>query len=115
MSNDGAGEAKSVVPFGAKSNAKSQAGDELDRAGQAILGSLHQAASAAEAHYQQAVEATHKLSAQLRAAEERTRQLEATVRHHQGRSDRAEKWLYQISVEIEQKFFDGASAPALRK
>ncbi len=27
------------------------------------------------------------------------------VWHHQDRADRAEKWLYQISVEIEQKFF----------
>jgi hypothetical protein len=26
------------------------------------------------------------------------------VRRHQDRADRAEKWLYQISVEIEQKF-----------
>jgi hypothetical protein len=32
------------------------------------------------------------------------RELEAKVRHHQDRADRAEKWLYQISVEIEQKF-----------
>ena len=29
----------------------------------------------------------------------------ANVRHHQDRADRAEKWLYQISVEIEEKFF----------
>ena len=78
---------------------------ELDRAGQAILGLLHQAASTAEANNQKAIEMAHKLSAQLRAAEDRIRQLEATVRHHVDRADRAEKWLYQISMEIEQKFF----------
>jgi hypothetical protein len=48
---------------------------------------------------------THQLSAQLRAAEDRIRELEAKVRHHQDRADRAERWLHQISVEIEQKFF----------
>lgn len=114
MSNNGAREAKAVVPFGPKSNAKTQAGDELDRAGQAILGALHQAAGAAEANCQQAVEMTHKLSAQLRATEDRLKELEVKVRHHEDRADRAEKWLYQISVEIEQKFFNGM-APALRK
>jgi hypothetical protein len=30
------------------------------------------------------------------------------VRHHETRADRAEKWLYQISVEIEEKFFGPA-------
>ena len=104
MSNNGAGVAKAVVPLTPKSNVKSPADDQLDRAGQAILGALHRAAGAAEANYQQAVEMTHKLSAQLRATEDRIRQLEATVRHHEGRADRAEKWLYQISMEIEQKF-----------
>ncbi len=104
-SNNGAGVAKAVVPFAPKSNAKSEAGDELDKAGQAILGALHRAAGAAEANYQQAVATANKLSDQLRAAEDRIRHLEGKVRHHEGRADRAEKWLYQISMEIEQKFF----------
>ena len=114
MSNNGAGPPKTVIPL-AQKNGKSEAGDELDRAGQAILGALHRAAGAAEANYQQAVETTHKLSAQLRAAEDRVKELEARVRHHEERADRAEKWLYQISVEIEQKFFNGAPASALRR
>ena len=101
----GAAMAEAVVPFAPKSNSKPEAGDQLDRAGQAILGLLHQAASTAEANNQKAIEMAHKLSAQLRAAEDRIRQLEATVRHHEERADRAEKWLYQISMEIEQKFF----------
>lgn len=104
MSNNGGGP-KAVVPFGPKLNGKSEAGDELDRAGQAILGLLHQAANTAEANNQKAMEMAHKLSTQLRAAEDRIRELEAHVRHHQERADRAERWLYQISVEIEQKFF----------
>jgi len=115
MSNNGADAPKAVVPFGPKSNGKSEGGNELDRAGHAILGALHQAAGAVELKYQQAVEKTHKLSAQLRAAEDHIRELEAKVRHHEERADRAEKWLYQISVEIEQKFFNGAAALASRK
>jgi hypothetical protein len=101
----GAAMAEAVVPFAPKSNSKSEAGDQLDSAGQAILGLLHQAASTAEANNQKAIEMAHKLSAQLRAAEDRIRQLEASVRRHEDRADRAEKWLYQISMEIEQKFF----------
>ena len=90
----------------AKLNRRSETSDTLDRAGQAILGLLNRAASAAEANCQQAVEMANKLSGQVRAAEGRIRELEAQVRHHQDRADRAEKWLYQISVEIEQKFLD---------
>ena len=112
MSNNGAGAPKAVVSFAPKLDAKS---DELDRAGHAIMDALRQAVGAAEAKYQQAVEMTHKLAAQLRSAEDRVKELEAHVRHHEVRAERAEKWLYQISVEIEQKFFEGAPAPALRR
>ena len=105
MSDRGSGAGQTVVPL-APSNVRSEAGgDPLDAAGKAILGSLHRAASAAEANYQQALEMTDKLSAGLRAAEDRIRELEAQARHHQDRADRAEKWLYQISVDVEQKFF----------
>ena len=112
MSNAGA--PKSVVPFAPKLDGKSAAGDELDRAGHAILDAFRQAVGGSEAKYQQAVEKTHQLSGQLRSAEGRIKELELQVRHHANRAERAEKWLYQISIEIEQKFFVGAQAPALR-
>ena len=54
MKNSGASAPKTVVPFGPKSNGKSEGGNELDRAGHAILGALHQAAGVVEAKYQQA-------------------------------------------------------------
>jgi hypothetical protein len=112
MSNHNAAIADAVVPFAPKLNRRSETSDTLDRAGQAILGLLNRAASAAEANCQQAVEMANKLSGQVRAAEGRIRELEAQVRHHQDRADRAEKWLYQISVEIEQNFFGrGDSRP----
>jgi hypothetical protein len=50
---------------------------------------------------------THDPSAQLRAAEERIKELEAKVRLLEDRADRAERWVYKIWVEIEQKFFGG--------
>ena len=91
MSNRSTVVADAVVPLAPKLNRKSETSDTLDRAGQAILGLLNRAASAAEANCQQAVEIANKLSGQVRAAEGRIRELEAQVRHHQDRADRAEK------------------------
>ena len=76
--------------------------------GKLFLSALDRAAGAVEAKYLQAVEKTHKVSAQLRAAEDQIRELEGKARYQQNRADRAEKWLYQISVELEQKFFGTA-------
>ena len=93
-----------VVPFAPKVKGRPETGDTLEKAGHLILEMISKAANTAEANYQQAVETSRKLSGQLRAAEDRIRELEVEIRHHQDRADRAEKWLYQISVEIEQKF-----------
>jgi hypothetical protein len=105
MSDRGAGALETIVQFAPKPNAKPEPGDPLDRAGQAVLGLLHRAAADAEANHRQALETTRQLSAQLRAAEDRIRELEAHARHQQDRAERAERWLHQVSVEIEQKFF----------
>jgi hypothetical protein len=59
----------------------------------------------AEENSQHALGVAHKLSLQLRSAEDRIKDLEADVRHYRDRADRAEKWLHQIAVEIEQRFF----------
>jgi TPR repeat protein len=106
MSNPGQGAAQAVIPIplAPKLNSRAEAVDQLDRAAQTILGTINRAASATEANYRQTVEMTRKLTAQLRAAEDRISELEVNATYHQDRADRAEKWLYQISVEIEQKF-----------
>ncbi len=96
---------EAVVQFPPKPSAKPEAGDPLDRAAQAILGLLHGAAAYAEANHRQAQETTRQLSAQLRAAEDRIRELEGHARHCQERADRAQKWLHRVSLEIEQQFF----------
>ena len=95
----------SIIALAPKLNARSDPSDPLEKAGLLILDMVGQAASNAETNYQQAVEVSRKLSAQLRGAEDRIRELEAIVRQHAERADRAERWLHQVSVEIEQKFF----------
>jgi hypothetical protein len=47
----------------------------------------------------------HKLSSQLRAAEERSRELEAEANQFRERAATAEKWLVLIHDEVEQTFF----------
>jgi len=114
MSNRGQGAAEPVVPT-PKLNSRTDAGDPLDRAAQTILGTINRAVTTVEASYRQGLEINNKLAAQLRAAEQRISELEVKARYHEDRADRAEKWLYQISVEIEQKFFgrdeDNAQPP----
>lgn len=95
-----------IIPFAPKANVPaSDATDALDAAGRTILGLLHRAADVADANSQRALDITHKLSAQLRAAEAQIEELEANARYHQDRADRAERWLQHISAEIEQRFF----------
>ena len=105
MSDRGSGPTQAVVPLAPKLNARSDPSDPLEKAGHLILDMVGQAASIAEANYQQSAEMSRKLSAQLRGAEDRIRELEAKVRQQEERADRAERWLHQVSVEIEQKFF----------
>ena len=105
MSDRGSGATEAVVPFAPKSVAKSDPNDPLEKAGHLILDMVRQAAGDAQASYQQAVEMSRKLAAQLRGAEDRLRELETKVRYQEDRADRAEKWLHHISVEIEGQFF----------
>ena len=98
----------SVIPFApaARSSGANDA-DQLDTAGQTILRLLHKAAGVAEANSQHALDMAQKLSHQLRAAEDRIAELEAEVRLHQERAERAEEWLHKIYTEIESRFIRG--------
>ena len=94
----------------------------VDRAGNAILGLVGRAADAAAADLQEAREVAENLADQLRAANkqvqaahEQLNDLKADVRHHQDRADRAEKWLHQISSEIEQKFLGADDRRPVRR
>ena len=103
MSNRGEGAAESVIPISAAPKLNSRA-EVVDRAAQTILGTINRAATTVQASYRQGLEINSKLATQLRAAEQRISELEVKARYDEDRADRAEKWLYQISVEIEQKF-----------
>jgi hypothetical protein len=103
MSNRGQGAAEAVIPISSAPKLNSRA-EVVDRAAQTILGTINRAATTVQASYRQGLEINSKLATQLRAAEQRISELEVKARYHEDRADRAEKWLYQISVEIEQKF-----------
>jgi hypothetical protein len=60
-----------------------------------------------QASAQSTFDTTDERPLQLRTAEERIKELEVEVRYHEERADRAERWVYKIWVEIEQKFFGG--------
>ena len=78
--------------------------DQLDKAGQTILGLLHKAAGVAEENSRFALDMAQKLSHQLRAAEDRIAELEAEVELYQDKADRAEQWLHKVYTEIEERF-----------
>ena len=96
---------ESVIQFAsAAKKAAPDRADQLDTAGQTILGLLHKAAGVAEANSQHALEMAQKLSHQLREAEDRIAELEAEVGVYQERADRAEQWLHKVYTEIEDRF-----------
>ena len=75
-------DSKSVIPFSPAARSTAPDGiDQVDKAGQTILGLLHKAAGVAEANSQHALDMAQKLSHQLRAAEDRIAELEAEVGH----------------------------------
>ena len=116
MSSRGEGAPEPAIPISLapKLNSRAEPSDPLDRAGQTILGTINRAVTTVQASYRQGLEINSKLTAQLRTAEDRIRELEGKARYHEDRADRAEKWLYKISVEFEQKFLgmnEGNSQP----
>jgi predicted nucleic acid-binding Zn-ribbon protein len=54
----------------------------------------------------------HKLSRELRIAQDRIKELESHLSHYQHRTEHAERWLYQIAAEIERSFFKKNRHPA---
>ena len=98
-------DSESVIPFTpAARSAAADGVDQVDQAGQTILGLLHRAAGVAEANSQHALEMAQKLSHQLRAAEDRIADLEAEVGMYKEKADRAEQWLHRVYTEIEDRF-----------
>jgi hypothetical protein len=98
---------ETVVPFAPPAKGQSaNDGDPLDNAGQTIIGMLERAATISRENCQHAIDVAHKLSLQLRAAEDQIKDLSMDVRHYQDRANRAEQWLLRISKEIDQRFLE---------
>jgi chromosome segregation ATPase len=109
-----------LIPCAPKEKSTGSEADVVDQAGNAILGLVDRAADTAVAEVQEAREFAAKLADELRAARDQVRvsqdqinNLEAKVRYYQDRTDRAEKWLHQISSKIEQRFYDATGRQTL--
>jgi hypothetical protein len=102
-----------VIPFAPSSRdvPRQHESDPLDRSGHAIVAMLQEAVDVAKQNCERAMDIAHKLSLQLRAAEDRIAQLEGDIRHYQERAARAEKWMHRIHSEIEDRFFKNGAAP----
>jgi hypothetical protein len=92
--------------FPAKETAREKPGDTndpTDQSGRAVIALLQQAASLSHENCDRAMSMAHKLSVQLRTAEDQIAQLRAELEHFQGRAMRAEEWLQVIRKEIEER------------
>ena len=77
--------------------------EPIDQAGRALLALLGEAANISKENVDRAMTLAHKVSMDLRAAEDRISQLEAEIERLESRATRAEQWLEMIKNEIEVK------------
>jgi hypothetical protein len=94
----------SVVAFAPKKGPR-DAAMLTDDAGHGIIALLQKAADMAKQDCDRAMDLAHKLSSQLRAAEESAREFEAEAIHFRDRAARAEDWLAHIHSHVEKTFF----------
>jgi TolA-binding protein len=81
---------------------KPKPGDELiDQTGHALLALIDDAANVSKENVDRAMTVAHRLSLELRTAEDRIRELEGEVERLERRATRAEQWLGTIKKEIE--------------
>jgi hypothetical protein len=68
-----------IVQFSPKEKSPRSDGDALDQSGEAIVALLQQAATLSNENCDRAMSLAHRLSIQLRAAEDRIKQLQAEL------------------------------------
>src|SRR2546423_2318421 len=76
-----------------------------DDAGHGIVALVQKAADLAKADCDRAMNLAHRLSSELRAAEERAREFEAEANYFRDRAAHAEEWLVRIHAEGQQTVF----------
>jgi hypothetical protein len=111
MSEHGADTPERVLKFVPKEWPNSY-GAQAEEVGQAIIAKIQRAADLSNENCDRAMALAHKLSMQLRAAEDRINQLEGEVELLRDRAVRAERWLQTIQKEIEEKLIAPRSANA---
>jgi predicted nucleic acid-binding Zn-ribbon protein len=102
MSEIGADTPEQVIEFEPKARPRSY-DTPVEEVGQAIVAKIQRAAELANENCDRAMRLAHKLSMELRAAEDRINQLESEVQLFRERAARAEGWLQTIHKEIEEK------------
>ena len=76
-----------------------------DDAGEHIVALVQQASNTARAECERAMDLAHRVSLELRAAEERARAFEEEAKYFRDLAARAEEWLVRIESELQQTFF----------
>src|SRR6202049_778565 len=94
----------SVIAFGPKKGPPDVT-MVADDAGRGIVARVQKAADLAKADCTRAMNLAHRLSSELRAAEERAREFEAEANYFRDRAAHAEEWLVRIHTEVQQTFF----------
>lgn len=91
-----------VLKFAPKRATQSKT-DPTDDSGNALLAMLHEAAKLSQENRDSILGIAHRLSVELRAAEDRIKELETDIELNRERAVRAEKWLERIHSELEAK------------
>jgi hypothetical protein len=76
--------------------------DAMDRAGEALIGMLNEAATLSAQNRDRVADLVDDLSKQLTAVQDRIHQLQSDTENFRGRALGAEKWLTFIQKEIEE-------------
>jgi hypothetical protein len=84
-----------------------------DDAGRGIVALVQKAADLAKADCNRAMDLAHRLSSEVRAAEERAREFEAQANYFRDRAAHAEEWLVRIRREIQETFFETKERPLI--
>lgn len=82
-----------------------------DQAGHALIAMLKQAANLSNGARDRGMTLADKLAVQLRAVEDRVKELEGEVEDCRDRAVRAEKWLQRIQREVQERFLAPSRAP----
>jgi hypothetical protein len=103
-----------VLKFAPKEKAQNRVA-ELDDAGQAIVAQIRTAADLAKEDCDRAMTLAHKLSMELRAAEDRTQRMTREVEHWRDRATRADNGYGRFSKRLKRSCSLGDHPSATRK